>query len=156
MELRNYGYTEGCPGCNAAKANKTPVPHNSECRDRIEAAIRATDESAKEKLDRISEARDKAAEHNQNPNVSPGPRVAPAKTKSTIVPLREGDTILGEGQSSSSASGSRGTATTATSTAASGGAAAASGSKGATGATAGYGDAQPAATALAVRPSKRY
>ena len=39
VELRLYGYSEGCGGCEAAKAGTIPRNHSMACRSRIEEAI---------------------------------------------------------------------------------------------------------------------
>ena len=39
MELKQYGFTVGCPGCRAANLGTTPVGHSDECRKRIEDAL---------------------------------------------------------------------------------------------------------------------
>ena len=39
VELQRFGYTEGCEGCEAAKANTDPNGHTEACRARLEAAI---------------------------------------------------------------------------------------------------------------------
>ena len=36
VELAKYGYTDGCPGCKAARANQPPKAHSAACRARIE------------------------------------------------------------------------------------------------------------------------
>ena len=45
-ELRMYGYTPGCPGCDAALRDAELVNHSEICRSRIEAATRDDDEGA--------------------------------------------------------------------------------------------------------------
>ena len=39
MILDRYGYTDGCPGCNAKLAGKDPRGHSADCRARIEKEI---------------------------------------------------------------------------------------------------------------------
>ena len=39
VELARYGYMEGCPGCNAARAGSVARAHSSECRVRITTAM---------------------------------------------------------------------------------------------------------------------
>lgn len=39
IELKNYGYTEGCVGCEAVSAETKPIGHTEACRLRIEAAM---------------------------------------------------------------------------------------------------------------------
>ena len=39
VELARYGYTEGCPGCAAARDGRTAKSHNAACRERIERAM---------------------------------------------------------------------------------------------------------------------
>ncbi len=36
VELRKYGYTQGCPGCEAARYGLPPQTHSAECWQRIE------------------------------------------------------------------------------------------------------------------------
>ncbi|CAK0865658.1 unnamed protein product, partial [Prorocentrum cordatum] len=39
VELAKYGFTDGCPGCLAARANASAKAHSSECRERIQQAM---------------------------------------------------------------------------------------------------------------------
>lgn len=39
IELRKYGYSQSCPGCDAARTNTNPVAHSEACRLRIERAM---------------------------------------------------------------------------------------------------------------------
>ena len=41
VELKKFGFTDKCPGCNAVKGGKAPQSHNPTCRARIEAAMNA-------------------------------------------------------------------------------------------------------------------
>ena len=42
-DLTEYGYTEGCPACDATRAGlpRTGILHSPGCRERIEAAVAA-------------------------------------------------------------------------------------------------------------------
>ena len=46
VELAKYGMTEGCHGCVAAATGSRAVPHNEECRRRIETAMGADAQGA--------------------------------------------------------------------------------------------------------------
>ena len=50
VDLDTYGYTDGCPGCERAKARGLPLAHNETCRAWIEARIDAEDEERRAKL----------------------------------------------------------------------------------------------------------
>ena len=39
-DIKNYGYTKGCKGCNAIRCGGIARNHSEECRTRIEARIR--------------------------------------------------------------------------------------------------------------------
>ena len=39
VELQMYGYTSGCPGCDAAQNDKPAAKHSPACRERITAAM---------------------------------------------------------------------------------------------------------------------
>ena len=39
MELKQFGYTKGCPGCDAAMNGRRAVQHSDACRSRIEQAM---------------------------------------------------------------------------------------------------------------------
>ena len=39
VELKRYGFTAGCPGCDAARLNTVPKLHTAACRTRIEEAM---------------------------------------------------------------------------------------------------------------------
>ena len=39
VELKRYGCTRGCPGCDAARLNSVAKPHTAACRARIEEAM---------------------------------------------------------------------------------------------------------------------
>ncbi len=59
VELKKYGFTDGCRGCEAAALNLIPVAHSHECRTRIESAM-AADDVAKERLEANRAARESA------------------------------------------------------------------------------------------------
>jgi len=52
VELAVYGFTDGCPGCDAAKAGLNPVAHTAACRKRIEEAM-AADEHTRDAWTRV-------------------------------------------------------------------------------------------------------
>ena len=56
VELREYGFTDGCPGCDAAAKHVHAVGHSETCRMRIEAAM-AGNEAAAAKLTRARKRR---------------------------------------------------------------------------------------------------
>ena len=60
VELVLYGYTEGCPGCDAAKGDSAPKGHSDACRSRIEAAILASETAEADKLREWGVGRDEA------------------------------------------------------------------------------------------------
>ena len=43
VELRQFGYTHGCPGCDAAMHDLPKLPHSSACRARIEVEMYRSD-----------------------------------------------------------------------------------------------------------------
>ena len=43
VELRKYGFTQGCRGCMAAETGNAPENHSEACRRRIESAMEADD-----------------------------------------------------------------------------------------------------------------
>ena len=45
-DLRQYGFTDACPGCNASAKGLKPVGHSEECRTRIEAKMLEDEASA--------------------------------------------------------------------------------------------------------------
>ena len=49
-ELKKYGYTVGCPGCDAARANLSGKDHTEACRERIQSKMEE-DEESKRRLD---------------------------------------------------------------------------------------------------------
>ena len=57
--LTKYGYTGGCPGCDAARAGKRAVAHNQICRDRISAELEKTESGKK----RIKDVTDKFTDY---------------------------------------------------------------------------------------------
>ena len=50
VELRQYGLTEGCPGCEAAEKRTKAVGHTEVCRKRVEASMPAHERSAARQL----------------------------------------------------------------------------------------------------------
>ena len=54
IELKNYGFTTNCKGCDAARAKAAPRQHSGECRTRIEERMRA---GAAEEAIRVETAR---------------------------------------------------------------------------------------------------
>ena len=51
FELRDFGYSQGCPGCEALQAGKKPRSHTEECRERIERETRKKEEVARRRVD---------------------------------------------------------------------------------------------------------
>ena len=49
-ELKKYGYTVGCPGCNAARSNMSGKDHSEACRERIQSRMEE-DEESRRRLD---------------------------------------------------------------------------------------------------------
>jgi len=43
VDLDTYGYSEGCPGCDAAKSEARAKGHAEACRARLEAALAASE-----------------------------------------------------------------------------------------------------------------
>ena len=43
-DIKQYGYSTGCPGCRAIETGKTPVPHSQQCRERVVEELQKTDE----------------------------------------------------------------------------------------------------------------
>ena len=43
VELRQYGFTQGCSGCTAAETGRAPENHSETCRQRVESAMEADD-----------------------------------------------------------------------------------------------------------------
>jgi hypothetical protein len=84
VELRRYGYTDGCEGCIAAACGNVPVPHTLACRTRIEKEM--------EKDDTFSSSRDRLAGHRRKRTDEAGVEETPeekaAKVEITIVPKR--------------------------------------------------------------------
>ena len=56
MDLQQHGYTDGCPGCDAAANGAKAVGHSNACRQRIEAKMHG-DEAAAAKLLRARKRR---------------------------------------------------------------------------------------------------
>ena len=46
VELQNYCFTDGCPGCDAAAKSAKAVGHSEACRKRIEAKMAGDDVAA--------------------------------------------------------------------------------------------------------------
>ena len=73
VELARYGYTLGCEGCTAAAMGQKPRNHSSECRARIEQAMKAANDES-----RLIEAglRQAVASDTLPPDVAATPAVA--------------------------------------------------------------------------------
>ncbi len=54
-----YGYAEGCRGCNAMRRSAQGIPHTLACRSRMEAALAATAVGA----DRVRQSADRMGAH---------------------------------------------------------------------------------------------
>ena len=83
VELRNYGYTDGCAGCVAAHLEADPRPHSAACRARIESEILQDDAVRGEYLRAVKEARGEAlpGERDEAASGSAGVAGAPAGRK---------------------------------------------------------------------------
>jgi len=104
VELRKFGYSEGCDGCRAAQSGEEPRGHSQECRDRIEKRIIAEDPVRAEALREIKRRRGEgeAAEEQPLPSVpveeaDPSPAVGPSAAEAAagpsdgVLPVRAAD-----------------------------------------------------------------
>ena len=41
-DLRNHGFTRGCPGCGSIQRGRTRQPHNQACRNRFAEILKGT------------------------------------------------------------------------------------------------------------------
>ena len=62
VELRQYGLTDGCPGCEAAEKRAKAVGHTEICRKRVEAKMLAQEPCATKQLRKRSRKVAKATE----------------------------------------------------------------------------------------------
>ena len=62
VELRQYGFTDGCPGCEAAEKRAKAVGHTEVCRKRVEAKMLAQETCATKQLRKRSREVVKATE----------------------------------------------------------------------------------------------
>jgi len=71
-ELRDHGYTAGCPGCEALRLGKGQRSHTDECRNRIEDEMTKKDEAAKRRVETANEKiGDVEAKRSRREEVSP-------------------------------------------------------------------------------------
>ena len=50
VELQQYGFTDGCPGCEAAEQRTKAVGHTEVCRKRVEASMPTQETSVAKQL----------------------------------------------------------------------------------------------------------
>ena len=62
-DLRRYGYSPGCPGCNSIRSGSTQVGHNDVCRRRIVDGVSQIDDGRK----RIAAARGREEQYLTRP-----------------------------------------------------------------------------------------
>ena len=88
VELRKHGYSQSCPGCDAARLDKTPVAHTEACRLRIEKAMEV-DERERVRITEgyLRSSANAGAPANKIAKVSPSSsRVSPShSTSATLV-----------------------------------------------------------------------
>ena len=75
VELKKFGYTDGCYGCAAARAGKRAQAHSEQCRERIEKAM-VEDPQLSARIEQNWEKKDNA----QGGSVSAAPGVAEPST----------------------------------------------------------------------------
>ena len=76
VELRQYGFTDGCPGCEAAAKGAQTIGHSDVCRERIEAKMLEDETSAA----RVWRARERRGE---TPNVESASSASPSSGEQT-------------------------------------------------------------------------